>query len=150
MERDRQELKQLVADKAATYIRDGMRLGLGSGSTLFLVVAALGERLRAGELRAIRAVAASGRTEAEMRRWGIELISLDDEPELDLAIDGADEIDPRFAMIKGGGGALLRERIVLAAAAERIIVADESKMVPRLGTSWAVPVEVVRFGWKVA
>jgi ribose 5-phosphate isomerase A len=147
---DQEALKRLVADEAAKYIADGMRLGLGSGSTVNLVVAALGERVRRGELGEIHIVAASSRTEAEMRRHDLPLSSLDEYSMLDLAIDGADEVDPQFVMIKGGGGALLRERIVLAAAARRLIVVDHSKVVPVLGARWPVPVEVVRFGWHVA
>ncbi len=150
MEAAQDELKRRAAVEAAAAVRDGMRLGLGSGSTLFLVVAVLGERVRRSELRDLAIVAASSRTEREMERVGLRLSTLDDYPQLDLAIDGADEVDPQFAMIKGGGGALLRERIVLAAAAERLIIVDESKLVPVLGTHWAVPVEVVRFGWRVA
>ena len=147
---DQQELKHRVASEAAKHITSGMRLGLGSGSTVALVVAALGERLHRGDLHDLKIVAASTRTEAALAQVGLPLTTLDEDPELDLAIDGADEVDPQFAMIKGGGGALLRERIVLAAAAEQLIVIDESKVVPVLGTHWSVPVEVVRFGWRVA
>ena len=150
MSTEQEQLKRRAATEAAALVRDGMRLGLGSGSTLHLIVAALGERMRRGEARDLVAVAASSGTEAEMSRAGLPLVTLDDHPRLDLAIDGADEVDPGFATIKGGGGALLRERIVLAAAAERLIVVDESKLVPVLGTRWPVPVEVVRFGWRVA
>ena len=149
-DQEQQEQKRRVAEAAADLIGSGSRVGLGSGSTVNLVVAALAERVRRGELRNLFVVAASTRTEAELRRYGLPVNSLDEQPELDLTIDGADEIDGQFAMIKGGGGALLRERIVLAAAAERIIVVDRSKVVPALGTSWAVPVEVVRWGWRVA
>jgi ribose 5-phosphate isomerase A len=147
---NQQELKRRVASEAAKRITSGMRLGLGSGSTVGLVVAALGEQLHHGDLHDLKIVAASTRTEAAMAQVGLPLATLDEYPELDLAIDGADEVDPQFAMIKGGGGALLRERIVLAAAAERLIVIDESKVVPVLGTRWSVPVEVVRFGSRVA
>jgi ribose 5-phosphate isomerase A len=147
---DQQELKRRVASEATKRITSGMRLGLGSGSTVGLVVAALGERLQRGDLHDLKIVAASTRTEAAMAQAGLPLATLDEYPELDLAIDGADEVDPQFAMIKGGGGALLRERIVLAAAAERLIVIDESKDVPVLGIRWPVPVEVVCFGWRVA
>ena len=146
----RDDLKRRVAVEAAGRVLDGMRLGLGSGSTVALIVEALGERVRRQDLRDLIVVAASASTERAMARAGLVLGSLDDEPRLDLAIDGADEVDPHLATIKGGGGALLRERVVLAAADERLIVVDESKMVPVLGTRWAVPVEVVRFGWRVA
>ena len=145
-----EERKRQAAVAAAATVQDGMRLGLGSGSTVSLIVAALGARARQGGLPNLTIVAASSGTEAALQRAGLALSTLDDHPRLDLAIDGADEVDPEFAMIKGGGGALLRERIVLAAAAERLIVVDESKLVPVLGTRWAVPVEVARFGWRVA
>ena len=147
---DQGELKRRVAAAAADLVHSGSRVGLGSGSTVNLVVAALAERVRRGELRDLFVVAASTRTATELGRCGLPINSLDEEPVLDLAIDGADEIDGQFAMIKGGGGALLRERIVLVAAAERIIVVDRSKVVPVLGSGWAVPVEVVRWGWRVA
>jgi ribose 5-phosphate isomerase A len=149
-EQDFEHQKRQAAAAAAATIHDGVRLGLGSGSTVYLIVAALGERRQAGELRDLVVVAASSRTEAALRTAGIPISTLDEYPQLDIAIDGADEVDPALAMIKGGGGALLRERIVMAAAGERMIIVDTSKLVPVLGTRWAVPVEVVRFGWRVA
>ena len=145
-----EQQKQQAADAAAALIYDGIRLGLGSGSTVFLIVEALGRRLRAGELSDLVVVAASSRTENALDAAGIPINTLDDYPQLDLSIDGADEVDPGLAMIKGGGGAMLRERLVLAAARERMIIVDTSKIVPVLGTRWAVPVEVTRFGWRVA
>ncbi len=144
-----EQAKRRVAFDAAALVRPGMRLGLGSGSTVALIVAALGERVQRGELDGLVVIAASSHTEAAMERAGLRVSSLDNYPRLDLAIDGADEIDGDLQMIKGGGGALLRERIVLAAAAERVIVVDRTKVVPVLGTRWAVPVEVVQFGWRV-
>lgn len=149
-EQDFEQQKRQAADAAAATIHNGIRLGLGSGSTVFLIVAALGERRKKGELDDLIVVAASSRTEAALEQAGIPISSLDDYPQLDLAIDGADEVDPGLAMIKGGGGAMLRERLVLAAAGERMIIVDTSKIVPVLGTRWAVPVEVTRFGWRVA
>lgn len=143
-------LKQQAALAAAQLVTPGMRLGLGSGSTVNLIVAALGERYERGELADMRLVVASRWTEAAARAAGLTLTTLDEQPQLDLAIDGADEIDAERRMIKGGGGALLRERIVLAAARQRVIVVDESKLVPQLGARWPVPVEVVPFGWRVA
>ncbi len=142
--------KHRAALQAAAEVCSGMRLGLGSGSTVNLIAAALGERARRGELRDLRVVVASRWTDAAAREAGLTVVDLNDHPQLDLAIDGADEIDPQRNMIKGGGGALLRERIVLRAARERLIVADESKLVRTLGERWALPVEVVRFGWRVA
>src|SRR3954447_7979712 len=122
--------KRQAAVAAAATVHSGMRLGLGSGSTGALVVAALGERVPRGELRALTIVAASSRTEAALAQVSLPFATLNDYPELDLSIDGADEVDPNLAMIKGGGGALLRERIVLAAAHERLIVVDHTKLVP--------------------
>lgn len=149
-EQNFEQQKQQAADAAAALIYDGIRLGLGSGSTVFLIVAALGRRLHAGELSDLVVVAASSRTENALDAADIPISTLDDYPQLDLSIDGADEVDPGLAMIKGGGGAMLRERLVLAAARERMIIVDTSKIVPVLGTRWAVPVEVTRFGWRVA
>lgn len=142
--------KQHAARQAAAEVQPGMRLGLGSGTTLYMVIAALGGRVRAGELPGMRAVTASRWSAAAAREAGIELVTLDGEPSLDLAIDGADEVDPQRNMIKGGGGALLHERIVLAAAKQRLIVVDDSKLVRTLGERFALPVEVVPFGWHVA
>jgi len=142
--------KQAVAQASAAVVQSGMRLGLGSGTTVALVVAEVGRRVQAGEVGDLTLVAASRRTEAAITQAGLAFTTLDQVPELDLAVDGADEIDDDFAMIKGGGGALLRERIVLAAATQRLIVVDSTKLVPLLGTHWPVPVEVVQFGWRVA
>lgn len=142
--------KQQAAQAAAQLVQPGMRLGLGSGSTVKLIAAVLGERFARGELADLSVVVASSWMEAAVQAAGLPLVTLNDTPQLDLAIDGADEIDPQRRTIKGGGGALLRERIVLSAARQRVIVVDESKLVAALGTRWAVPVEVVQFGWRVA
>lgn len=142
--------KQQAALRAAQLVQPGMRLGLGSGSTVNMIAAALGARVERGELPGLQVVVASRWTEAAAREAGLVLTTLDDAPQLDLAIDGADEIDSEWRMIKGGGGAMLRERIVLAAARQRLIVVDQAKLVAVLGTSWALPVEVVRFGVRVA
>jgi ribose 5-phosphate isomerase A len=122
-----------------------MTIGLGSGRAVFALV----DLLAAGgpEPGRLRAVVASSRTEARARAAGIELVSLDDDLTLDLAVDGADEVDPDLALLKGGGGALLREKLVLAAARSVVIVAEAPKLVDRLGTTKALPVEVVRFAW---
>ncbi len=138
--------KRAAAEQAAALVEDGMRLGLGTGSTVDLLLPLLAAR----GLRDLRCVATSERTERSARELGLPVEPFDSLTRLDLAIDGADEVDPDLATIKGGGGALLRERIVLAAAAERMIIVDASKVVPVLGSRWAVPVEVVRFGWRVA
>jgi ribose 5-phosphate isomerase A len=126
-------------------IEPGMTIGLGSGRAVFALVDLLATTWP-GQ-RPLRAVVASSRTEARARAAGIELVGLDDDPTLDLAVDGADEIDPALQLLKGGGGALLREKLVIAAARHVVIVAESPKLVPRLGTTKALPVEVVRFAW---
>jgi ribose 5-phosphate isomerase A len=142
------QLKRMAAQQAVTHVRSGMVVGLGAGSTALLAVTALGELLSSGALHDIVAVACSGVLEAEARRLGIPLTTLDVYPELDLTIDGADEVDPALNLIKGGGGALLREKIVALASRREIIVVDISKLSPALGTRWPVPVEVIPFGWR--
>ncbi|KAI6684995.1 hypothetical protein NL676_030908 [Syzygium grande] len=143
------DLKKLAADKAVEYVRSGMVLGLGTGSTAAFVVARLGELLKAGELKGIVGVPTSKRTEEQARQLGIPLSILDDHPRIDLAIDGADEVDPDLNLVKGRGGALLREKMVEAASKEFVVVADETKLVDGLGGSGlAMPVEVVQFCWK--
>ncbi len=130
---------------ARARIEPGMTIGLGSGRAVFALVDLLGATWPGP--RPLRAVAASSRTEARARAAGIELVDLDEDRTLDLAVDGADEIDPALNLLKGGGGALLREKLVLAAARHVVIVAESPKLVPRLGTTKALPVEVVRFAW---
>lgn len=143
-ERDAQ--KRAAAERAVEYVRSGMRLGLGTGSTAAHVVDIVGGRLRDGSLRDIVAVPTSRATEEQARSLGIPLAALDDVVRLDLAIDGADEIDPGLDLIKGLGGALLWEKIVEHAADRLVIVADDSKLVQRLGEKAPLPVEVVPFG----
>jgi ribose 5-phosphate isomerase A len=130
---------------ARERIEPGMTIGLGSGRAVFALVDLLAATVPPS-LR-LRAVVASSRTEARARAAGIELATLDDDLTLDLAVDGADEVDPNLALLKGGGGALLREKLVLAAARQVVIVAEAPKLVDRLGTTKALPVEVVRFAW---
>lgn len=125
------------------FVRPGMRLGLGTGSTARHFVELLGERVRAG--LDIVGVATSCATEADAKRFGVPLTTLDDCPELDLTVDGADEIGPNLALIKGGGGALLREKIVAGASARMIVIADASKFVGALGR-FPLPIEVAQFG----
>ncbi len=135
------EAKALVGRRAAELVEDGMAVGLGTGSTATLFIRALGERVKAG-LR-IRCVASSDASHALGLSLGMDVTTLDDLPALDVYIDGADEVGPELALIKGGGGALLREKIVASAAREFIVVADSSKLVPMLG-KFPLPVEVVR------
>jgi len=136
--------KSVAGRKAADLVREGMCLGLGTGSTVHFVLQRLAERIREEGLR-VRGVPTSLETERKSLAWGIPLIELGAVEQLDLAIDGADEIDPQFRMIKGGGGALLREKVVASLARQVVIVVTENKCVKRLGTSFALPVEVVPF-----
>ncbi|KAG5044376.1 hypothetical protein AAZX31_03G225600 [Glycine max] len=143
------DLKRLAADKAVESVKSGMVLGLGTGSTAAFVVAKLGALLASGQLSDIVGVPTSKRTEEQARSLGIPLSVLDDNPRLDLAIDGADEVDPDLNLVKGRGGALLREKMVEAASDKFVVVVDDTKLVDGLGGSGlAMPVEVVQFCWK--
>jgi len=135
--------KRAAAARALDFVRPGMRLGLGTGSTARPFVELLAERVRAG-LNVV-AVPTSEETRAQAERLGVPLTTLDETPELDLTVDGADEIAPDLTLIKGGGGALLREKIVASASARMVVIADESKWVSVLGR-FPLPVEVVPFG----
>ncbi len=135
--------KRAAAARALEFVRPGMRLGLGTGSTAAHFVDMLGERVRAG--LTVVAVPTSEATRAQATRLGIALTTLDEEPELDLTVDGADEIAPDLTLIKGGGGALLREKIVAAASAQMIVIADHTKWVPAVGR-FPLPIEIVPFG----
>ncbi|MDP2411444.1 MAG: ribose-5-phosphate isomerase RpiA [Pseudolabrys sp.] len=136
--------KRAAAARAIEFVRPGMRLGLGTGSTAKHFVELLGDRVRAG--LDVIAVPTSEATHADATRCGIRLTTLDDTPELDLTVDGADEIGPDLSLIKGGGGALLREKIVAAASARMIVIADAGKWVDVLGR-FPLPVEVTPFGF---
>jgi ribose 5-phosphate isomerase A len=131
---------------ARTRVEAGMTIGLGSGRAVFALVEALASKWRGPS--GLRAVTASSATEAKARAAGIDLVELDGELVLDLAIDGADEVDSGLGLIKGGGSALLREKLVMAAARRVVIVAEATKFVERLGTIHPLPVEVVRFAWQ--
>lgn len=141
---DSHEMKIAAAAEALREVRSGMALGLGTGSTAKELVRLLGEALRRGELRDIRSTCTSAQTEEQARSLSIPLFALEDIVPLDLAIDGADEIDPRLRLIKGRGGALLREKIVEQQARRFIVIADDSKLVDRLGVG-VLPVEVTPF-----
>jgi ribose 5-phosphate isomerase A len=141
------ELKQAAAEHAAQFVESGMVVGLGYGSTAIWAVRHIAERLRMGELRDIVGIPCALKTEIEARELGIPLGTLETHPVIDVTIDGADEVDPALDLIKGGGGALLREKIVAQASRREIIIVDASKMVPRLGTNWALPIEVIPFGY---
>lgn len=138
-------LKEQAAAKAVEFIRPGMVVGLGTGSTAECLIAILGRRVSEG--LHIRGVPTSLKTADLARRHGIPLIEAEDDWSIDLALDGADQADPRLNLIKGGGGALLKEKIVAAAANRFIVMVDHSKCVPVLGTSFPLPIEVVPFGW---
>jgi len=136
-------LKERAAEAALAHVADGMRLGLGTGSTAALFVEALGRRVAGG--LSVTGVATSQATARLAREAGVPLASLDEMPELDLTVDGADEIGPGLALIKGGGGALTREKIVASASRRMIVVADSSKLVDALG-AFPLPMEALTFG----
>ena len=138
-------LKELAARAAIEYVKDGHVVGLGTGSTARYVVLALGERVKTG-LR-IKGVPTSRETAELARQQGIPLIDQDNAWVIDVAIDGADQVDPGFNLIKGGGGALLKEKIVAASAKQFIVLVDHTKRVPVLGGSFPLPIEVIPFGW---
>ena len=145
---DAAALKQQAGEQAASLVRSGMVLGLGTGSTAIFAIRRIAARLCAGDLNGIQAIATSCATEAAARALGIPMLTDDIPREIDLTIDGADEVDPALNLIKGGGGALLREKIVAQATRREVIVVDESKLSPKLGTHWPLPVEVIEFGWR--
>jgi ribose 5-phosphate isomerase A len=142
------QLKQQAARYAVDFVESGMVVGLGHGSTTIFAVRCIAKLLREGQLQGILGVPCSLHVEEDARQLGIPLTTLDEHPVVDLTIDGADEVDPGLNLIKGGGGALLREKIVAQASRREIIVVDESKLSPALGTHWPVPVEVTPFGWR--
>ena len=143
----RDHKKQAAAERAAELVQNGMVVGLGTGSTAVFAIRRIAALLGTGELRSVIGVATSKASEAEALRLGIPL--LDDFPrEIDLTIDGADEVDPSLNLIKGGGGALLREKIVAQASRRVAIVVDQDKLSPALGTRFPLPMEVVGFGWQ--
>ncbi|MDF2119758.1 ribose-5-phosphate isomerase RpiA [Roseiarcaceae bacterium H3SJ34-1] len=135
--------KRMAAERAAEFVRDGMRLGLGTGSTAAHFVDCVGERVAAGTK--LICVPTSEATRKQAEKLGIPLSTLDETPELDLTVDGADEFDQELRLIKGGGGALLREKIVANASERMIVITDASKSVARLGR-FPLPVEIVPFG----
>lgn len=142
------EFKRQAAEYALQFVRSGMVLGLGSGSTAILVTREIGARLQRGAMADILAWPTSQVVAVEAHRMGIPLCPGDQPPKMDLAIDGADEVDPQLNLIKGGGGALLREKIIAQNTAREIIIVDETKLSPRLGTRHALPIEILPFGWK--
>ncbi len=141
------DLKELAAAEAVRYVEDGMVVGLGSGSTASIAIRLIGDKVKAEGLEIV-GVPTSKTSDLLGRAVGIKIVDLDNHPTVDLTIDGADEVDPRLNLIKGLGGALVREKIVAAASVVEIIVADESKLVDYLGQKAPLPVEVVKFSFK--
>ncbi|MCP4426579.1 MAG: ribose-5-phosphate isomerase RpiA [Chloroflexi bacterium] len=139
------DLKRQAAERAVEFIKSGMVVGLGTGSTAVHAVCAIGRKLQDGSLTDIVAIPTSEATAREAEKWQIPLTTLSNHPVVDLTIDGADEIAPNLDLIKGLGGALLREKIVAAVTKQFIIVADGSKIVTQLGTRAPIPVEVIPF-----
>ncbi|MFD1037552.1 ribose-5-phosphate isomerase RpiA [Virgibacillus byunsanensis] len=138
--------KKIIGEEAAKYIKNGMTVGLGSGSTVYWMLKKLGERVEEG--LDVKGIPTSKKTERLAKEFHIPLLEFSDIQQIDLAIDGADEVDEHLNLLKGGGGSLVREKIVDAEAKQLIIIADESKLVLHLGTFY-LPVEVVPFGWEV-
>lgn len=138
-------LKEIAAREAVEYVKDGHLVGLGTGSTARHMIMMLGQKIKTG-LR-IKGVPTSQETAALAREAGIPLIDTEDRWEIDIAIDGADQVDSNFNLIKGGGGALLKEKIVAASAKQFIVMVDHTKQVPVLGGSFPLPIEVIAFGW---
>ena len=141
------DMKKMAGDKAAEYVKDSMVVGLGTGSTAYHMVNAIGERVKNG--LKIQAIPTSKATEAQARELGIPLLTIDEVDHVDLDIDGVDEIDPQFNAIKGGGGALYREKVVATLAKEVIWIMDESKLVDHIG-AFHLPVEIAQYGSKQA
>jgi len=141
-------LKRKAAEAALAYVKPGMVLGLGTGSTARFFLDGVARLVRAG--MDLKGVPTSFATADAAKELGIPLTSLEERPSVDLCVDGADEVDPKLDLIKGLGGALFREKIVAAAAKRFVVIVDASKLVPRLGTKAPVPVEVHPFGWKTA
>lgn len=140
------ELKKQVGYKAVDdYVRSGMVIGLGTGSTAYFAVERVGQKLKSGELKNITAIPTSVRTKEQAERLGIPLATLDTHSKLDVAIDGADAVDPRLNLVKGGGGAHFREKMVTVQAAKLIVIVDDSKLCDGLGPTFPVPVEIVPF-----
>ena len=140
--------KQQAAERAVDFVQSGMVVGLGTGSSAIFAVRRLAALLRAGTLRDVVGIPTSLATDVAARALGIPLLAADGSRDADLTIDGADEVDPALDLIKGGGGALLREKIVAQVSGRVIIVVDHTKLSPVLGTAFALPVEVCDFGWR--
>ncbi len=141
-------LKKAAAEYAVRYIQSGMTVGLGTGSTAIFAICRIGALLQSGELKDIVGFATSRASSDAALELNIPMLPDDLPKNIDVTIDGADEVDPQLNLIKGGGGALLREKLVAQATAREVIVVDETKLSPRLGTLHVLPVEVLPFGWR--
>ena len=138
-------LKLQAAIRAVDFVRSGMVIGLGSGSTVTFALDEIASRLNTRQIEGILGVPSSIETDRIARRLDIPLTSLDKHPQLDITIDGADEVDPQLNLIKGGGGALLREKALAQASRRNVIIVDGSKLSHRLGSNWPLPLEVLPF-----
>jgi ribose 5-phosphate isomerase A len=147
--KNQDRLKEKAARRAVESVKSGMVLGLGTGSTAGFALKQIGHKIKTGQLTDIVAIPSSLQTENLAMELGIPLTTFDQQSEIDLTIDGADEVDPRLNLIKGGGGALLREKIVAQASRRNIIIVDDSKYSLSLGTRWPLPVEVIPFAWRL-
>ncbi|MDD2389109.1 MAG: ribose-5-phosphate isomerase RpiA [Desulfobacterales bacterium] len=142
------QLKQQAAQYAVEFVRSGMIIGLGSGSTVRFALELIGHRITAGRLTDVLGIASSMQTGQLAESFGIPLTDLDWHPRIDMVLDGADEVDPHLNLIKGGGGALLREKILAQASRRNVIIVDETKLSLQLGTHCRLPVEVIPFALK--
>ena len=145
---DRDELKKEASERAVDFVESGMVVGLGTGTTTVFAIRRIGELVQAGRLQNVIGIPTSNASDALAREVGITLTTLAEHPVIDLTIDGADEVDPAFNLIKGGGGAMLHEKVVAQASLREVIVVDDMKLSPRLGTQHALPVEVIQFAWR--
>jgi ribose 5-phosphate isomerase A len=143
---DQEQLKEIAAKKAVDYIEDGTIVGLGTGSTVKFALKQIAQRIEQG--LSIKGIPTSQQTRKIAERYAIPLTSLSEYPEIDLTIDGADEVDQNLNLIKGGGGALTREKIIAYHSKRVIIIVDDSKVVKSLGIDFPLPVEVVRYEWE--
>lgn len=143
---DQEEMKKIAAEKAVELIEDNMIVGLGTGSTVKYALKKIGERVSNGLV--IQGIPTSNQTRKLAQKYNIPLTTLAEHPEIDITIDGADEIDSDLNLIKGGGGALTREKIIAFHTKQLVIIADDSKVVKSLGIDFPLPVEVTKFGWE--
>ena len=141
-------LKRKAAERAVEFLKPGMVVGLGTGSTTGFALELIGHGIESGRLNDIVGIPSSVQTEKLANEFAIPLTVFDQHPEIDITIDGADEVDPHLNLIKGGGGALLREKVLAQASHRNVIIVDESKLSPQLGTRWPLPIEVIPFAWQ--